>query len=146
MYKSAAILYVVCFFCYVLFSRIPDYFDGDFTAGTVAKAVFSVKDRHPVLVIDYKVENVKFTYTTTAWFLTSYKKGQVITMIYNPSHPGVASIYALIGYWIKWGELFFTALVFIILFIVAVIITGKNRTLSPAQKPNRKRKYDDDDE
>ena len=128
----------------MLFSRVPDYFEGEFTVGTVSKAEFSVKDSHPVLVVVYQVENEKFTYTTNKWFLTSHVPGQKITLIYNPSNPAIVSIYGLIGYWINWDELFFTGIVFIILFIAAVIITGKNNGSGPAtQQQNRKRKYDD---
>lgn len=123
---------------------MPDYFDGDFTKGIVAKAEFSIKENHPVLVVVYKVENEKFTYTTYRWSLTKYVKGQSVTLIYNPSNPAIVSIYALIGYWIKWDELLFTGIVFIILFVAAVIITGKNESLQPAdEEQRRKRKYDD---
>lgn len=139
------ILYIVCFCCYVLFSRVPDYFDGDFTKGIVSKAIFSVKDKHPVLTVDYLVGNENFKYITDQWFLTSYKQGQVVTMIYNPSNPKIASVYGIVGYWIKWDELFLTAIGFVILFIVAVIITGRNNTPAPLQKPNRKGKYDDEE-
>ena len=145
MYKIAAIVYIVCFFLYVLFSRVPDYFDGDITNGIVSKAFFSAKDKHPVLIVNYSVGNEKFKYTTNEWFLTSYKPGQIITLIYNPSNPAIVSVYSIVGYWIKWDELLLTALVFIKLFIAAVIITGKNSaspsTLSGEQ--NSKRKYDD---
>lgn len=144
MYKTAAIVYIVCFFFYVLFSRVPDYFDGDFTKGIVSKALFSVKDERPVLVVDYTAGAEKFKYTTNTWFLTSYQQGQEVTMIYNPSNPAIASIYAVVGYWIKWNELILTAIVFVILFIAAVIITGKNKPLPPTSaKQDRKRKYDD---
>lgn len=143
MYKIAAILYVVCFILYVLFSRVPDYFDGDFTRGIVSKASFVIKDEHPELVVDYSVGPQKFKYTTNDWFLTSYKQGQVVTIIYNPSNPSIASLYAFIGYWIKWNELIFTAIVFIILFFAAVLITGKTNTItSTSTDSNRKRNYD----
>ncbi len=109
---------------------MPDYFEGDYTNGIVSKATFSVKDSHPVLVVKYTVGNEEFKYTSYMWFLTSYKPGQVIRIIYDPSNPSVAGIYSFIGYWIRWHELFFTAIVFIILFIAAVFITGKNSTTS----------------
>lgn len=126
LYKTVAILYTVCFFCYVLFSRIPDYFEGEYVNGVVSTATFSVKDKHPVLAVKYKVGDEEFEYTTNKWFFTSHHKGQAITMIYSPSDPAIAGVYAIIGYWITLNELFFTAIVFIILFIAAVIITGKN--------------------
>ena len=128
----------------MLFSRVPDYFEGEFITGTVLKAGFSIKDNHPVLVVVYKIGNEKFTCTTNKWFLTPHVQGQSITLIYNPSNPVIVSIYAIIGYWINWDELFFTGIVFIILFIAAVIITGKNNVSRLAnEEQNRKRKYDD---
>lgn len=130
----------------MLFSRVPDYFEADFTTGIVLKAIFSVKEKHPVLVVNYNVGNDKFTYTTNAWFLTSHKEGQVIPIIYNSSNPAVCSVYGIIGYWIKWDELLITAIVFVILFIAAIIITGKNNTVSSAvEQQNKKRKYDDNE-
>ena len=118
----------MCFFCYVLFSRVPDYFEGEFVNGTVSTATFSVKNKRPVLTVRYKVGDEPYTYQTNAWFISRHIPGQTVTMIYNPSDPSIASVYAFVGYWITWNELFFTALVFIILFICAVIITGKNAT------------------
>jgi len=124
---------------------VPDYFEGDFTSGIVTEATFSVKDKNPVLVINYQVGNEKFKYKTNKWFLTRHKPGQVITLIYNPSDPAIVSIYAIIGYWIQWDELLLTAIGFIILFIAAVVITGKNSALSSTPKEqNKKRKYDED--
>lgn len=143
MYKSAVIIYIVCFLCYVLFSRVPDYFEGDYTNGVVSKATFSEEENHPVVVIDYEVGNEKFKFTSYMWFLTSYKPGQAVRIIYNPSNPSIASIYSFIGYWIKWHELLFTAIVFIILFIAAVFITGKNSPAASSAKENRRRKYDE---
>lgn len=142
MYKSVSIIYFICLFCYVLFSRVPDYFEGEFVNGIVSKATFSVKNKTPVLAVKYKVGEEEFTYETNTWFVSKHKPGQSVTIIYSPSDPSVASIYAFIGYWITWSELFFTALVFIILFICAVIITGENPANSTENK-NSKRKYND---
>ena len=35
MYKIAIILYITCFSIYILFSRQPDYFDGELTKATM---------------------------------------------------------------------------------------------------------------
>ncbi len=144
MYKAITILYLVCFFCYVLFSRVPDYFYGDFIQGIVTEAAFSKEENRPKLVVTYNVGNEKLKYTTDMWFLTHYTRGQVVTIIYNPDHPAVSCIYAFIGYWIKWPELIFTSLFFILLFLAARSITGEN-SIEPAtgDEPQKKRKYDD---
>lgn len=144
MYKAVATIYIVCFVCYALFSRVPDYFDGEFIKGVVTNASFSDQKGSPELTIDYRVGSETFHYKTEMWFLKKYKQGDAVEIIYNPSNPSSACIYAFIGYWIKWPELMFTAFFFIILFVSAVFITGKNNT--PAIKNDderRKRRYDD---
>ncbi|MCW3108775.1 MAG: hypothetical protein JWQ09_3281 [Segetibacter sp.] len=144
MYKGILILYLVIFSSYVLFTRVPDYFEGDYIQGVVSKATFSEKENTPELVVNYNVGSEKLQYKTNMWFLASYKPGQVVTIIYNPANPSVSCIYAFIGYWIKWPELIFTAAFFIILFIAAKSITGKN-SLEPlfAEEMKKKRKYDE---
>lgn len=123
---------------------MPDYFDGDFAKGIVSKAVFSAAGHHPEVFVEYKVGSEAFQYKTDMWFLTSYRPGQIVTIIYDPSHPSVGSIYSFIGYWIKWSELFLTAAFFIILFLAAVSITGKNTNeIISSEQLKNKRKYDD---
>jgi hypothetical protein len=143
LYKVVILVYFTCFFCYVLFSRVPAYFEGDYTNGVVEKATFSLKENYPLVVVNYKVGNEKFQYISHSWFLTSYKPGHRVSIIYDPSNPYVACIYTFIGYWIKWPELFFTAIVFIVLFITAVLITGRNNTSYLDAEDYRKSKYDD---
>ena len=126
-----------------MFSRVPAYFEGDYTNGVVSKATFSPKENHPLMVVNYKVGDEKFQYISHSWFLTSYKPGRRVSIIYDPSNPSVSCIYSFIGYWIKWPELFFTAIVFFVLFITAVLITGKNNRSYLNVEDNRKRKYDD---
>jgi hypothetical protein len=120
---------------------VPDYFEGEYVDGVVVKATFSVKERRPVLVVRYNAGGEKFFYTSYTWYLASHKQGDKITMIYNPSHPEIASVYAFIGYWITWRQLWYTALIFIILFIAAVVITGKNNTRTREDDRNRKTDY-----
>ena len=142
MYKALTIIYVVCFFWYLLFSRVPDFFDGELTPGTVSQATFSVKDKHPQVVVNYRVGSETYQYITDTWFLTSYKPGQRVMVIYDPTNPSVSGIYAFIGYWIHWSELLCTVIFFIILFIVASSITGKNRDEPSDNEMVNKRKYD----
>ena len=62
-----------------------------------------------------------------------------MTIIYNPAEPSVASIYAIVGYWVKWPELILTAVFFIILFIAAKTIAGNNGSEHNSdQNPGRK--------
>ncbi|GEO08949.1 hypothetical protein [Segetibacter aerophilus] len=142
MYKVVFILYVIIFSSYVLFTRIPDYFEGEFIKGVVSKASFSEETNEPELLIDYRVGNEKLQHKTNSWFLTPYKQGQQVTIIYNPSDPAVSSIYAFIGYWIKWQELIYTSVFFVILFLAAKSIVGHDNS-GPAKSLPRKRKYDE---
>ncbi|MBA4141211.1 MAG: DUF3592 domain-containing protein [Segetibacter sp.] len=144
MYKTAIILYLVCFFSYILFSRIPDYFEGEFIEGVVTKAGFSSSLNQPQLVVDYKAGSETFQFKTNTWFLTTYKSGQKVTVIYDPSNPSQACMFTFIGYWLRWSELLFSIFFFIVLFKTAVFITGKNITepLAPEDRI-RKRKYKD---
>ncbi len=138
------ILYLICFSCYILFSRIPDYFEGEFISGVVTKAEFSSLLNKPDLVVDYKVGSETLHYKTNTWFLTTYKTGQQVTIIYDPSNPSQASIFTIIGYWLQWSELLFSALLFIVFLIAAIFITGKNSAEPfPAENPVKKRKYND---
>jgi hypothetical protein len=144
LYKSLLILYLVGLFCYILFSRVPDYFEGDFIEGVVTKAGFSSTTHQPNLVVDYRVGSETFHYKTTMWFLTNYKPNDKVVIIYDPSNPSEASIYSVIGYWIRWPEVFTSAFFFIVLFIAAVFITGKNNPEpSTPEHGEKKRKYQD---
>jgi hypothetical protein len=126
LYKTLLILYVVIFSLYVLFTRVPDYFDGELIKGVVAEAAFSKETNSPLLVIEYNVGSETRQYKTHMWFLKKYKPGQLVTIIYNPEHPSIASIYAFIGYWIRWPELIFTSIFFVILFIASKAIAGNS--------------------
>ena len=143
MYKGLIFLYLAIFSFYVLFTRIPDYFEGDYIKGVVSQASFSSSNNAPLLVVDYNVGSEKLQYKTNEWFLKKYKAGDAVTIIYNPAEPTVASIYAIVGYWVKWPELLLTAVFFVILFIAAKTIAGNNGTEHNSdQNPGKKRKYD----
>lgn len=144
MYKTVVILYLICISSYILFSRIPDYFEGEFISGVVTKANFSSVLNKPELVVNYKVGSETLQYRTNTWFLTTYKTGQKVTIIYDPSNPSQASIFTFIGYWLKWSELLFSVLLFTVVFKAAIFITGKNNAepFAPDERI-KKRKYKD---
>jgi hypothetical protein len=53
-----------------------------------------------------------------------------------------ASVFTIIGYWLQWSELLFSALLLIVFLIAAIFITGKNSAEPfPAENPVKKRKY-----
>jgi hypothetical protein len=144
VYKAAVLLYIICFTSYLLFSRVPDYFEGEFITGTVVNASFNNKEHVPQLAIDYSAAGKVYTYQTSDWMLKKYKPGEKVTIIYNPSQPKIANIYSFIGYWINWGELLFTAGFFILLFFAAKSITGTNEHEPLGEDVyEKKRKYKD---
>jgi hypothetical protein len=125
-------------------TRVPDYFEGDFIKGVVTEVGFSKNDKEPVVKIKYRVGKEAFVYKTNEWFLYKYKKGDEVMVIYDPSNPSLSSLYAFIGYWIKWPELLFTAGFFIVLFGGAAAIAGKNSSEKIDHEALRnKRKYNE---
>lgn len=143
MYKSITILYLVCFGCYIFFTRQPDYLDGekspaliqwlpDSTAGIkIPKAVFHEAGK------EYAVD--------ARYFLREWKPGERTEVIYETEHPEKGAVYAFWGYWMSWGELLATILIYLALFQIALSLT-KNPTpealLEQLEfKPEKKKKY-----
>ncbi len=125
MYKGVTILYLVCFSLYVLYTREPDFFDGETQMATIhwqkdsaaneiiPKAVFSQNNNNIAIDARYVFRNLP--------------EGKKVTVIYLPSKLQKAAVYHWWGYWIRWQELLISALLFIGLFQVAVSVT-KNPT------------------
>ncbi len=138
MFKIAAILYLICFGCYILFSRQPDYFDNYFTKGTVVLSSTGSKK------VEYSIDNINYTRSIESWGDLQFKKGQQVPVIYNPSNPKDASLYSFFSYWLKLPELLVSSAGFIILLFAAIIITGKEEPYYYTEDEKRKkRKYDD---
>ncbi len=145
MFKSIFILYVVCFGCYLVFTRQPDYFDGEKTPAVI----HWLKDSISGMKIPQAVYNDgKKQYSIDArYFLHNFSEGEPVTVIYESGTPEKAAVYRFWGYWITWGELIATVLIYIALFQVAVSVT-KNPTAEALIeqmefKPEKKRKYMD---
>jgi hypothetical protein len=58
----------------------------------------------------------------------SLPEGKKLTVIYETAMPEKGTIYAIWGYWFRWGELLMTVLLYIGLFQVAVAL---NRNPTP---------------
>ena len=135
MYRTATFLYFISFALYILFSRQPDYFESEFVAGTVIEAnsldttilkkYHIGKNDYPV--IKYNVGSETFYYDGGKnYFERSVKNLENPSVIYDPGRPEHAALYAFWGYWIVPKELVFSLLGFVILFGVAISITGKS--------------------
>lgn len=143
MYKSIFILYLLCFGCYLLFTRQPDYFDGvkvpalvelrfDSTAKKeVLRAVFNTGTKEYAINPDYP--------------LRSLKAGQSLTVIYETGNPAMGKVYGGWGYWWLWDELVLSAVLCFLLFQVAVSVTSNPNPEALVEqleyKEEKKKKY-----
>ncbi|MEI8075056.1 MAG: hypothetical protein WCH78_09925 [Bacteroidota bacterium] len=125
MYKGIFLLYFVCFSCYVLFTRQPDYFDGDRVPAIIMIAKDSVTGKQIHLAEfsnGYKNFKVKADY-----YLRSWKNGEKTEVIYETEHPEKGAVYGFWGYWIGLGELIASVVFIVVSYQIAVSIT-KNPT------------------
>lgn len=144
MYKSITIIYLVVFSVYILFTRQPDYFDGETTKAMVHMQIDSLtKQRRPMA--KFTVGNKQYD-IAVSYFFSSFQEGQTVELIYENAQPQRASIYNFWGYWIKSGELVITIILYVALFQIAVALnknpTAPTHLSAEADEPERKRKYD----
>lgn len=143
MYKGIFILYLVCFGCYLLFSRQPDYFDGEKAPATIQW----MKDSVSGLAIPQAVySDGHQTHAIDAhYFLRKWKHGDRTEVIYETANPGKAAVYSFWGYWITGGELLASVVLLLVLFQVAVAVTSNPSPQSlleqSAYKEEKKRRY-----
>jgi hypothetical protein len=122
LYKSITILYLVCFGCYILFTRQPDYFDGERTPATIKILMDSASGKSiPKAVFK---ENKKEYAVDARYFLRRWSEGEKTEVIYETEHPEKGQVYAFFGYWMSWGEIFATVFIYLALFKVALSITN----------------------
>lgn len=117
MLKLLLSLYFTCYFCYIFYTRVPDYFDGETVMATIK--------------IDSKTSNALANYTIASkqyqinaeYPLRKLKDGETVELIYNPSKPEMAAVYSLWGYWFTWGELIMSVVLLLGLYKLATSIT-----------------------
>lgn len=136
MLKNIFSLYIICFGCYVLFTREPDFFESE-------KITVSIIDSNNHYKANYIIENR--TYTINANYLFKrFKNGEKITVLYNPQKPQLANVYSVWGYWLRWEELLVSIFLIIGLYYLATSITQNPNPESLLQqmeeedKPQRK--------
>lgn len=145
MFKSAIILYVTCYSLYILFSRQPDFFDGEQTTGTI----HFVKDSNSAAL----VPTVQFSdgrnphSANAAYIFRSYVEAQKVPVIYEASQPEKAVVFSWWGYWITWTESLFSLLILVVFYFAAVSITSnpdaETVKAREAYVPQKRRKYED---
>ncbi len=144
MYKFIFILYIVIFSSYVLFSRQPDYFDGEFAPAAIHFTKDSISQK--LLPMAYfSVGVTRFTINTDYLF-RRFKEGEKVEVIYESSNPKKAVVYLFWGYWITWGEIVASIILWLVLFQVAVGITQNPTPEALIEQlesiPEKKTKYD----
>lgn len=143
MYKSIFTLYLVCFGCYLLFTRQPDYFDG-VKVPAVIKQVPVVSGKGMELLAVFNTGTKEFS-VDPHYVFRNIKEGQKHTVIYETGAPEKGAVYAFWGYWITWGELLMSAVLCFFLFQVAVSVTSNPSSESIAEqegyKEEKKKKY-----
>jgi len=143
--RSVFILYLICFGCYVLFTRQPDFFDGEKAPATIQNIYDSVV--HQTIPAAVYQANGNWYHTDARYFLRSVVVGQKVTVIYETATPETAAVYTFWGYWIGWGELLFSVVGYVLLLQIAYsITTNPNAQFLKDQlsyAPEKKRKYND---
>ncbi len=123
------ILYIVCYACYIFYTREPDYFDGE-TATAIIK-IDAAKNTNAVFTLMNKTYSV-----STKYPLRSLGAGQKVRVIYKANHPETAVVYNLWGYWFKWDELLVTSILFAALFYFSSSITNNPSPESKYEQEN----------
>ncbi len=145
MLRSVFILYVSCLGCYLLFTRQPDFFDGEKAPATI-QMLYDSAAKQTIPAAVYQAGG-KWHHTDARYILRLIKLGQKVTVIYETATPETAAVYTFWGYWIGWGELLFSVIMYVLLLQVAYAVTTNPNAESFQEqlsyKPENKRKYND---
>ncbi len=143
MYKSIFILYLVCFGCYILFTRQPDYFDGVKVPATIQKTI-DASSGDVVLRAVFNTGTKEFA-IDPYYPLRTIKAGQQVTVIYETGNPYMGQLYAGWGYWWLWDELLVSSVLCFLLFQVAISVTSNPNPEALVEqleyKEEKKKKY-----
>lgn len=144
MLKAIIPFYIICLALYILFSRQPDYQDGEFTSGIISYTTDSGGKTFPVA--NFSVSKTQFT-INASYPLRRLEEAQSSTIIYETNNPAHAAVYSWWGYWLQWDELLASILIPFVFLYVAKAITARPapeallEELEMQNKPKR-RKYD----
>jgi hypothetical protein len=119
--KAVIPFYIICLALYILFSRQPDFQDGEFTPGIIHYNKDSTGKRVPEAT--FSVNKTQYT-INAAYPLLRLQEGQLITIIYETNNPSHASVYSWWGYWLQWDELLASILIPLVLLYAAKAITA----------------------
>ncbi len=122
MLKAIIPVYIICFALYVLFTRHPDFQDGEITT---AKIHFVKDSSGPATVAKafFNYDNVEYAANTNYPF-RNFKEGETVRVIFETSNPSKGAVYSWWGYWIRWDELLASILIPVIFLNAAKAITA----------------------
>ncbi|MCW3087025.1 MAG: hypothetical protein JWQ78_411 [Sediminibacterium sp.] len=135
----------MCFGCYLLFSRQPDYLDGEKAPATIQWTFDSASNRSiPKANFNTGLKNYAID---ARYVFREWKNGDKTLVIYESGDPAKAAVYSIWGYWITWEELVYSIVLLLILYRVAVAITSNPTPEAVVEQldfiPEKKRKYDE---
>jgi hypothetical protein len=126
---------------YLLFSRQPDFFDGERVPAVIHFAKDSTGKEKPFAVFSIGKEEKK---ADASYLFRNYKEGDKVEVIYEASQPKYATVYSWWGYGITWGELVGSIVLLIVAFQAAVQITkhpDPQAIIDQEEKLPKRRKY-----
>lgn len=147
MLKNVVIMFLVVYPVYVLFTREPDYFDGEMYRANIHYVYDTVQQKQSAVAV-YTIEHRTDTIPADYPF-TSFAEGEKVKIIYEAAAPENASLYSVWGYWIRWKEALAFLLMFLFFYLLAVNITSHPtpesllEELEGGKRQPRKRRYDD---
>lgn len=122
MKKLVIILYLSCFIIYILFSRQPDFFDGELTKADIHFLKDSASKKEEPFAC-FVVSKTQYK-IPAAYTFRNLHEGQSVDIIYENTKPQHAAVYAFWGYWITIGELLFSIALIIVMYYIATAITA----------------------
>ena len=147
LYRTASVVFFICFGIYILFSRQPDYFSSDTAKGTIQHT----QTLSPAILKQYHIKSGDYTVVKYAVgkqiFYLHLNNNQLVslglnkndvTVIFDADYPEKAAIYKWFGYWIVLDELIIFFIAYAVLFGVAIAVTGKSAA-SSEKSPDIKR-------
>jgi len=146
MYKGIAFLYSVCFILYIIYSREPDFFDGEKMPATIHYSIDSISQKTVAKAV-FISNNVKYA-VDASYFLRHLSENEKVEIIYLEDKPAKAKVYKFWGYWLTWQETI-TSLGLLILLFQITLALNKNPHTSNLSFNDldtttvKKRKYDD---
>ncbi len=147
VFKNVTILFLVIYPLYVLFSRQPDFFDGEMSHAVIRQQFDSASGENVSLAV-YAIDRKTYRFDA-AYSFRHFADGEKVKIIYEASNPSRAAVYAVWGYWIRWKEMLAVLIMFVVAYLMAAGITSHPtpesliEEMEGSQPQPRKRRYED---